>query len=385
MGINKEINIYTNGDPAKLETFSNVPFFFIKTLKEKGIKVNAIDISPIARWGRIWNRYALRILKIFFPKTTYSYDRTWINEISTRIKIKKAVELYPKADLHIFLTYIANTRGLINRPCILVSDWNYEFVITNFWDSVPDFFQNFAITRQNKIMQDSDFIFSLFPGSTSWIKEKYNKSGIKLNPKIYQFRNFLNSLENPVEEGIIKRKIESKSLLFIGKNHYLKGAVSLIKAFQKLKIEDPEWELHIIGLKEQDFPPGINGIIFHGYLNKEITRERLLFYQLLTKATVFINTNPRWGAYSSTLEAMNFYTPVLVSRYDEFESNFGEELDFGYYVRLNESHLIYDKIMSIVRQPTYHQLCLNAHEKVKDFTWNNAMDDFFKKINYTLN
>ena len=52
-------------------------------------------------------------------------------------------------------------------------------------------------------------------------------------------------------------------------------------------------------------------------------------YEPFKKAKVFINTTPKWAAFSASIEAMYFYIPVVVTPYDEFTKTFGEHIEFG--------------------------------------------------------
>jgi glycosyltransferase involved in cell wall biosynthesis len=379
MPLLKEVNVYTNGAAHRLSTFSNVPYFFIETLKSNGVKVNPINIEPNANWGKIWNRFALRFIRIFIPGSMYSFDRTLINEWYMRKIIKKAVQDYPEAEAHIFLTFIAHAKGFSKAPSILISDWNYEYVIEHFWEKKPDFLQKRAIKRQDKILEEADHLFFLFPGSMRKMKEKYK------NPNIHLLGNFVNCLDLPQPEWeVLHKKTQSHDLLFIGKDHYKAGAITLLKAFAEIRKKYPDLTLHIIGMDSRNFEPIPESIIFYGYLDKEKEEQRKTFYDLLSRARVFINTTPKWGAYSATLEALFYYNPVVVAPYDEFLENFGENLDFGLYCPKNDPELLEKLILEILESPHYSQLCLNARKTAQDFTWDQVCTHLFHEIGFKL-
>jgi len=373
----KEITVFTNGSPEKLSTFSNVPFFFIKTLREKGIRVNTVNIEPIAQWGKLWNRYMLRLIRILIPGSTYSYDRTRINEWSMDMKIAKAVGNYPNAQANVFLTFIANGKKQSSLPSILVSDWSYEYVLRNFWDQEPDFLQKRAILRQNAILEGADHIFCLFPGSMREMRDQYKR------PQIHYLGNFLNCFESPPRD-ILEKKKDSYKILFIGKSHYKEGAEILLKVFQKLKPLYPKYELDIIGMNKEDLGQIPEGVRVHGYLDKEKLEDRTMFYHLLENARVFINTNPKWGAFSSTLEALFFYTPIIISPYEEFILNFGREIPFGIFCPESNEEKLFSGIQEIMNASNYLELCQNAHETVKTFTWESVCKNLFTRIGFEI-
>jgi len=379
MSLMKEVNVYTNGEPEKLSTFSNVPYFFIQSLRKLNIKVNPINIEPNAVWGKNWNRFILRLIRLIIPNSMFAYDRTTLNDWDTRRKIRKAVKEYPNSQAEIFLTFIANAKGISKAPTVLLSDWNYEYVIEHFWEKKPDFFQKRAIRRQDKLMNDSDHIFFLFPGSMRIMQEKYK------NPQIHYLGNFVNCLLEPKKsQESIEKKKQSRDLLFIGKNHYKEGALTLLEAFKSIREKYPDWVLHIIGMQAKDFDSLPEQVICYGYLDKEKEEEKLKFYELLERSKLFINTSPKWGAFSATLEALYFYNPIVVSPYDEFLENFGEKPNFGLYCSQNDPETLKKTILDILESDQYEKLCQNAHEAVKDFTWDRVSERVIQEIGFQI-
>ena len=64
--------------------------------------------------------------------------------------------------------------------------------------------------------------------------------------------------------------------------------------------------------------------------------EREKYYNLLKSARVLINPASKWGGYSSTIEAMYYGCPIIVSPYDDFIEEFGKLIPFGYYLNRQE-------------------------------------------------
>jgi hypothetical protein len=57
---------------------------------------------------------------------------------------------------------------------------------------------------------------------------------------------------------------------------------------------------------------------FFCYLDKGSDAHRALYYPLFKEARMFINTTPKWSSFSASVEAMYFYTPVVITLYKEF-------------------------------------------------------------------
>lgn len=147
----------------------------------------------------------------------------------------------------------------------------------------------------------------------------------------------------------------------------------LVNAFKTLKRQNPYIELHIVGLSESQLPDDshIKDIYCHGYLNKNDFDDRAKYYDLLRKAAVFCNPTEVWGGFSSTIEAMYYYTPIVIAPYSDFVAQFGEEIDFGEYNTTFTSESLAIKLQRILNAPksTRQALCRAAHLRVKECDW----------------
>jgi len=367
----KEVTVFTWGDSSRLETWSNVPFFFTETLLAKGIRVNRVNLESSKTFP------LHRLAKLVNKNSSYTYFRSQINFHSTRQKIKKTVNRFKDSQVDIFLTFSFSSCGLTRKPVVLFGDWTYDYLIRYFQKRQPDCFEKRAIAREDAQIKAADLVFPLFPGITEYMQQRYGKE------HIYYLGNVINALYSGSEK-FIGQKQQSCSLLFIGLKSYIEGAQSLIAAFELLKSQYPLLKLHIIGMEKQDFETLPENVFCYGYLNKGIANERDLYYKLLREATLFVNTTPRWSSFSASIEAMYFYTPVAVSPYEEFRKTFGDTIDFGLYCEENVPELIKDKIASILESNRYPVLCNRAHEAVKAFTWDNYMDKIIAKIEQLL-
>lgn len=198
--------------------------------------------------------------------------------------------------------------------------------------------------------------------------------GIKASPQPSpQERKLISPLRGDIG-GLLETKEKSKKLLFIGrKTTYLEAAKKLIEAYKLLKREEDykDLSLDIVGCAESDFGSLPEGVTCYGFLNKSEERDRKIYYDLLLGAKVLVNANPKWGAFSSTVEAMYYYTPVIVSPYQDFVKNFGEEIDFGVYNQEFTADSIAKDIISVLNSDNYTEMCNFAHENVKTYTWEN--------------
>lgn len=370
----KEITIFSNGDSDKISTWSNVPFFFTQTLISKNIKVNRIDLSPSPVLLKIYNKTIYRLIRKIFKNTTYDYFRSYIHFLDIRRRIKLAISKYPNADVNIFLTFSFASINLSSSPSVLFGDWTYDHYFKYFEKRQPDFLERSSIKREDTMIEGVTLVFPLFPSVAEYMKNHYK------NKNIHYLGNVINSIYEPSEEVILEKKSKSHALLFIGNKKYHEGAVVLISAFKLLKIEFPDLTLNIIGMIDSDFTELPADVQCYGYLDKAKESDRLLYYSLLENAKICINTTPKWGAFSASLEAMYFYIPIIVAPYTEFITTFGKDISFGTYCEDNEPDKLKYLIRKILVCQTYKELCLNAHNSVKEFTWGSYIDKILAYI-----
>jgi glycosyltransferase involved in cell wall biosynthesis len=369
----KEVVVYTNGDSAEISTWSNIPYFLTETLIQKGIQVHRVDLNPTPRWEKLFER-GFSIISNLFKQTSFNYYRSFIHYINIRYRVRKAINKYPDADTHIFLTFSFSSAGLTKKPAIQIGDWTYKHYIEYFENRKPDLLERTCMFRESLMIKGSDLVFSLFPASAKQMRNEYSKNNISYNG------NVVNTLMQPITNEILPLKTASNSLLFIGSVKYKTGADRLIESFPLLTKKYPDLSIHIIGMKKEDFDELPKNVFCYGYLDKAKADECELYYSLLKNARAFINTTPKWGAFSACIEAMYFYTPVIVTAYDEFVETFGNKIDFGVYCESNDTKQLQKSISEILDQSEYIKLCCNAYSAVKDFTWSNYIDSMVEKI-----
>ena len=370
-GCIRTINVFTAGDSSDLCVWSNVPYLLCRTLENKGYAVNRIDYeslrSGVLRWlvllgDFVYRRFDRRHGKgYFYAKVYYALvDR----------KIRRAARNFP-ADLDITPYNCGNPYA--PQPTLLLGDWTQDYLYRVRLKRAPQGYQKYYAARQDAVIERSDCVVSLFARCAEDMRAHYR------NPHIYHLgRNVVNNVcPGPLDpEQACRRKSESRRILFVGKRHYIAAARQLVRVFGRLQTDCPGLELDIVGLtaKELGFPLP-EGVRCHGYLNKGIPVEREAYYRLLLDARVFVNTTQLWGGYSSTVEAMYFCNPAVVSPYEDFTAEFGDTIPFGAYCSDGED----ERLCAILRElfadgDLYGRMCRAAHDAVADYTWDNFVE-----------
>ncbi len=374
----REITVFTVGDSAKPNTWSNVPYFFTETLLEKQIKVNRVDIQPNPEFERIWNKTFGRVARRVCKGTSYTYERSAVNHWDICRRIKRALRMYPDSDANLFLTFSFSSARYTSKPTILFCDWTYDYFFRYFAHRGPDIIEKWCIEREDSGIRSASLILPLFPVVGEYMKERYQ------HPNIRYQGNVVNSIFRVSQEEVVALKRESMDLLFVGGAKYFDGAVQLLAAFENLKKDFPQLRLNIVGIDAQRFDHHPPDVFFHGYLDKGEGEGRRLYYDLFKKARIFVNTTPKWGAFSASIEAMYFYTPVIVTPYREFTETFGEAIPFGIYCDGNQASQIEGSIRQMLTAGDYIDKCFSAHDAVKEHTWSNYVDKTVLEIEKLL-
>lgn len=366
--------MYTSGDAENPATWSNIPWFLVQSLRSKGIEVHNVDISPISILNKIYNRTWLRLAKLFFRQTTFDYTRSWIHDHFTKAKIKKNIRIIPDADAHIILAFSFPAPKETKSPVVHLCDWTLEHFIRHYRQREADGFERAFIRREQHAMQKADMLISLFPAMAKELEKQFGKE------KALYLGHVINSMEVAGEDVYRQKQGQKKNLLFIGGRKYLEGAKSLLKAYSMLREQHADIRLNFIGISEEELGELPEGVQCHGYLDKGKKKDREIYYHLLRKANIFINTHPHWGAYSACVEAMYFYNPVILAPYAEFVAGFGEEIKFGRYVESGNVLSLSRAIEEVLFSEDYDRMCFRAQEAVMDFSWENFTDKLLAEI-----
>lgn len=371
----KEIIFFSIGDSTKASTWSNVPYLFSKELENRGIIVRRINLEDNTNCRYYFNRFVYKLSK----KSTYYYERSWLFRIKALIKIKKAVKRFNKADYCFFCTF-----GFYNKfsdiPSLLLCDWTYNILIKDRYHKKPNIFEQSYISRENKAILSSRIVISLFPECTKKIKKELPNANI-----FYLGGNVINTLyKGTIDQNqIIAAKHKNKNILFIGNQNnptYLETARLIAKAFLKLKSIINDLKFNIIGIESSVLGIADKNIFCHGYLHKDNPDEFNLYYDILLNSSIIVNVSPNWAGYSSLIEAMYYYTPILVSPFEDFINEFGNSIDFGIYNDKYEVNTIADNIYKILFSNKYEKMAIDAHQKTKEYTWNNYVNKIIQLI-----
>lgn len=370
----RSILVFTCGDSNDISTWSNVPYLFTRTLKERGFRLHCIDISPNKTLNRIFNTTSYFIFKRILKRNACpEFHRTRLHRFIIYRRIKKATIQNTDIQFNLFLTF-AFCNKYSKKPSVLWCDWTDRIVIERLGRE-PKFYETASLHHEDNVIKNADRVYTMFPKCKEHMEELYGREIIYIN------RNVVNTVfeeEFNIEENI-RTRLLSKKILFIGNIRYIGAAKKLIKAYNVLREKDQSLELHIIGMTAEQLETKDKNIHCFGYLRKNIKKERELYYSLLHTCKVFVNPAQQWGGYSSSIEAMYYGCPIIVAPYDDFVCEFGEKINFGKYTNENSLDTTIANILYASKEE-YSTLCTNAYNRVNGYTWNNYVDAFLKSL-----
>ena len=377
----KSINIFTYGDSTKPSTWSNVPYCLSTTLEQLGYTINRIDISLsnhslLNFYSRIWTAVARRVMAIRHKndKFAYTFDRTPLFCKLVDRKIKKANQQYPDAWCNIFLSFSCYNK-YSDVPSIMLCDWTFEHLIQEQYGRKPYPCEQRYIDIQNDAIAKCTHVVSLFEKSSEYIAKRTSNKNV-----VFLGNNVVNIVgDNRPNESTIKTKATSHNILFIGGYRYRQAAQQLVSAYNSIRQFYPDAKIDIIGQSEFDLGLTDNkhdGIRCHSYLDKADEKQRELYYKLINEASVLVNHNPVWGGYSSTIEAMMFYTPIVVAPYVEIVNEFGLDTPFISYCHQFTPDALVDAIRQVFDSSNRNIMSIEAHKAVEHYTW----DSYTQKL-----
>ncbi|QIY82126.1 glycosyltransferase [Chryseobacterium sp. NEB161] len=373
--VNKVI-FFTYGDSSDASTWSNVPYLFTKTLRDKGITVYDVNLAGNKWLRRFFDRIIVPVFSIFFPDHQYSFSRSRILRLINNYKIKNSVKKHSNADLCIFTNFDYYNK-FTDIPTLLFCDWTYDVLINDRLKRKTYFFENWFLSQQKDAIVNAKYVISLFPECAASIKNTYPTANVQ-----YLGSNVINSMFTGIlNQDIIEVKKKSKEILFIGGEKYKDGAQKLVNAFTIFSKKNPNYKLNLIGIKSEWIKSTSTDVLYHGYLRKDVEEENKRYYNLMLKANFVINPTPLWAGYSSMIEAMYFYTPVITTPYKDFVTEFGNNIKFGLYVENDHIDNILDCMEKMIQTKNYEEMCLNAHQSVEKYSWENYTNKLLNLVN----
>jgi len=343
-------------------------------MEKRGYKVKNYVLRELEPFRFIFNLPVRLLNKFFNVGTTYYYVRTPMHFYLTNIYSYFIRLISDKQDVMIVQGFSYPLNNGKNKQ-IIIGDWPSEYLFEEFLKRQPSCFERNSIDRENEVIEAADAVITLFPNVREYMLRKYK------NKNIYCFGNVVNIDDDVViPADIQKRKIKSQKLLFIGQPFYLQGALELITAAHILRENGVNCEVDIIGINARLIGVEYPWLTVHGYLDKQRPEEKQKYYELLANARLFVNTTSGWSGFQALLEAMYFYTPILVRPNESLNSYFPNLREVAYLLEDGEARLESVLVESFSDSKKYQAMSDLSHNSVKLSTWSYFTDNMIQLI-----
>ena len=129
-------------------------------------------------------------------------------------------------------------------------------------------------------------------------------------------------------------------------------------------------------MSKELFPQCLYDVIeCHGYLNKSVEEEKKRYYELLLNARFLINTSKGWAGFNSLVEGMLYYTPLIISEFEDFSISLSNVESFCYCVNEGKSLSDIFHVIDEITEERYFTMAKQAHKNVENWNWNTFTDN----------
>lgn len=379
------------GDASKSSTWSNVPYYFTNALEKKGHIVHRVNIRLEEK--NILIRIISKMFRIVFSywlKTQFTLDRTYFYQRGVQRVMKKALKEYPSSDCLISFDFSSSIAEFTNKKTVLFCDWDIEYKIYNLENRKPTHFESNAIKRQKKVLNEADFVITLFPN----VYEIMNKRNSNVN--LYYLGNAINAEKGIIDiESSIEDRYKKNNILFLGRGQYMSSILNLIEVVKTWNLtHQKQYNIQSVGI-DQSKLPAENCLKCWDYLNKDNEEERNTYYQLIRKAKFLFNTEDDWVGASSVMEALFYGIPIIVNPNPDLKGVLGTSTDntyksrtlnsndnychieYGYYCK-NNTEAIANVLNDIsnLEYSEYYKMCKKCESKMSKNSW----DEYIEKV-----
>ena len=373
----RRVVLVSVGDPRTSRAWSGVPQRLFLELNRRGCEVLPLDISSDFWWhwcGVVFNRIFRRVYR---PWHRVSFCNTKFGLYLSGRFLRKSLANKGLHEL-IFCTTFSINCAAVETPCVLLHDWTEGYAILRTGSSLNSC-ELQSENNQIGVIKASQMSIAIYPESEKYIK---GLLGEDYQQKIDYVCNPINADALTAEwvKDRLQKGINSKRILVVGGFWYQRNVECVIKAADSLGRKDII--VDVIGRSSAETQPKYCRVNFYGYLDKDDAEQKSLYMTLFKEARCLVNIRKNWGGGSSVAEAMYDYLPIIVGRYPEIVSMYGEDDSrFGMYCGEEDIHALADKLRAMLDMDSesYREVCVSAHNLVANDTYERLLTEIFDK------
>jgi len=368
-----EFIVFSIGDSRKPSTWSNMPFFFTRTLEQRGHRVHHVNIAPSRIVQLLFDVPWKVFCQLIGRQTRFTYIRSSMNRRMVNAKIQRALRRYPEGHC-VFMTY--SFAAGYDRPYTLFCDQTFEQHIAYFDERMPDSLERPTIIEERRNLKEAALIIALFPDLAKGLRRMHGD-------KVKYYGSVVNMDRlNADRTALLARKRKGNELVFIGSPKYKEGLERLAQAVEILNgMDGPELTVNVIGMDRRDLPSSPRNMKFHGYLDKGKPAQKRAYFDILERSRLFVNPNTKWAAFSASCEALFLYTPVVIFPYGEFARTFGDINKVGHALVSTHPQELAQAITALFKdEQAWTEKAIAAHEATKAMSWDNYVNRYLADL-----
>lgn len=309
-----KMDFICSGDPLDVRTWSGTPFHMLKAL-EREFEVGLVVRRPLGRWFPYFRR-ALR--RLTFGKIDLYWSPAWARRFS-----REAVRELARSDSDVIFvvaaTPICAELTATGRRTVFVSDATLSAML----NYNP---RNSAMTPGLKLSAARLETTSISRSIAAFFPSKWARNSAIRNHDASPERAFQVPWgTNLVAEDV--RRPEEKSLtewriLFVGVDWAGKGGDIVLKTVEIIRDRGHSVHLDIVGCAPHLPPPKIEGVTFHGFLNKSDPDDRDRLTDLFRNAHLLMLPTQFEALGIVVAEAASFGVPAIAYDTGGVSANF---------------------------------------------------------------
>lgn len=300
------------GDPLEIRTWSGTPHHMLEALRAE------FDVVHVVRdpWPRWFSKLRRTLRKISGRRIDIYWSPFW-----TRLAGRKAIAEITGSGADIAFTVAVTpiTAQLTKlMPTVFVSDATQAVMVdyNPFFFSLLPGFKRSAYKLETQAIRDS--IAAFFPSAWAYGSAVGEHRGDPAH--VFQ----VHWGANMEARGFTRPEERSKDewrLLFVGVNWKGKGGDIAVEAVQAMRKAGHNVHLDVVGSAPSSPPPAIDGVTFHGFLNKHVSADAERLAALFRGAHLFILPTQFEALGIVISEAASYALPSIAYRTGGLPSN----------------------------------------------------------------
>lgn len=356
-----------------------VEHFIKKNLELEGNQV--IVIRPDLPFFDVFFKI-IRLFYKLFGKNYHFYRKRIILNYLSKSSNKKLNSL--KYDYIIAFGTLPLYNISSNKPKIMWSDATFQNIMNYYND-----YKNLDISQikefesiEKKVLNTADYVYLTSAWATEMAINHYNIN----KEKVFEIpfgANLLDDVDIDNEDLVSKsNNLEILNLLFIGKNWERKGGEKLLNLSTKLKENNINFKLNIIGCSPI-IPESLqDNIKSYGLLDKRKSDENKLFNEILKQSHFFIMPSKAEAFGHVYCEANAYGIPAIATKTGGVPSVIIDGINGFTYDEenfVNEAFLFLTNIRN--EKEEYLNLCHSSRERyLEHLNWNSSIKKILQII-----